>query len=79
MGSETRPGGGFEHVCWIFHRHLCRMRVFFFGGGGRLAEWPRIEVSKMGEFWSWVSECVGKGVLGWVFWQGNYVQSPLHV
>lgn len=27
MGSETRPGGGFEHVCWVFRRHLCRMRV----------------------------------------------------
>lgn len=61
MGSETRPGGGFEHVCWVFRRHLCRMRV-------GLAEWPRIEVSKMGEFWGWVSECVGKGVLGWAFW-----------
>lgn len=48
MGSETRPSGGFEHVCWIFHRHLCRMRVFFFGGGGGLRNGLGLKYQKWG-------------------------------
>lgn len=57
MGSETRPGGRFEHVCWVFRRHLCRMRVGLRNGLG-------LKYQK----WGWVSECVGKGVHGWAFW-----------